>query len=69
MKSLKTGLLATAIAGLMSSGTALANQQTVDQISQLKFNYTIVDNHAALQGVDCASWARTGRPVTRPPSG
>ncbi len=69
MKSLKTGLLATAVAGIMGSGTAFANQQTVDQISQLKFNYTVVDNHAALHGVDCASQARTGHPVTRPPSG
>jgi hexosaminidase len=69
MKSLKTGLLATAVAGLMSSGTALANQQTVDQISQLKFNYTIVDNHAALQGVDCArlgaDWASCNKATIR----
>ena len=41
MKSLKTGLLATAVAGIMGSGTAFANQQTVDQISQLKINYTV----------------------------
>ncbi|HFP9303501.1 TPA: beta-N-acetylhexosaminidase [Raoultella planticola] len=69
MKSLKTGLLATAVAGIMGSGTAFANQQTVDQISQLKINYTVVDNHAALHGVDCASlgadWASCNKATIR----
>ena len=51
----KASLVATAIAGLIASGAAFAGQKTVDQISQLGVNYTITDNHAAQNGVDCAA--------------
>ncbi|WP_058911683.1 beta-N-acetylhexosaminidase [Entomohabitans teleogrylli] len=55
MKTFKASVLGSLIVGLISSGAAFAGQQTVDQISQLKVNYTVNDNHAALNGVDCAA--------------
>ncbi|MBJ3814518.1 family 20 glycosylhydrolase [Shimwellia pseudoproteus] len=51
----KASIPATVIAGLIASGAAFAGQQTVDRISQLAVNYTINDNHAAQNGVDCAA--------------
>lgn len=56
----------TATLGLFSGvGNALANQQLVDQLSQLKLNVKMVDNHAADSGLNCAAlggdWAARRR--------
>ncbi|GKX56308.1 beta-N-acetylhexosaminidase [Leminorella grimontii] len=51
----------TLFAACAFAGGAHASQKTVDQLSQLKVNYQIVDNLAADHGVDCsalgADWA------------
>ncbi|CAI2086737.1 beta-N-acetylhexosaminidase [Serratia ficaria] len=56
----------TATLGLFGgAGNALANQQLVDQLSQLKLNVKMVDNRAADGGLDCAAlgadWAACNR--------
>ncbi|WP_431223272.1 beta-N-acetylhexosaminidase [Serratia sp. L9] len=57
MNKFKMSTLAalTATVGLFGSvGSAMANQQVVDQLSQLKVNLKMLDNRAADNGVDCA---------------
>ncbi|HHG8773360.1 TPA: beta-N-acetylhexosaminidase [Raoultella planticola] len=54
MKKFNISVLATAVMGLLGGGSAIADQKTVDRISELTLNYTIEDNHAALRGVKCA---------------
>ncbi|WP_337262053.1 MULTISPECIES: beta-N-acetylhexosaminidase [unclassified Serratia (in: enterobacteria)] len=57
MNKFKMSALAalTATVGLFGSvGSAMANQQVVDQLSQLKVNLKMQDNRAADNGVDCA---------------
>lgn len=57
MNKFKMSTLAalTATVGLFGSvGSAMANQQVVDQLSQLKVNLKMQDNRAADNGVDCA---------------
>lgn len=57
MNKFKMSALAalTATAGLLGSvGSAMANQQVVDQLSQLQVNLKMLDNRAAENGVDCA---------------
>jgi len=57
MNKFKMSALAalTATVGLFGSvGSAMANQQVVDQLSQLKVNLKMLDNRAADNGVDCA---------------
>ncbi|MFA1239699.1 beta-N-acetylhexosaminidase [Serratia odorifera] len=45
----------TASVGMFGNiGSAMADQQLVDQLSQLKLNIKMVDNRAAEHGVDCA---------------
>lgn len=67
MKTVRLSIIASAMLGLLGSTAALANQGTVDQISQFKLNYAIKDNHAALNGVDCAKlgadWASCNKAV------
>jgi len=47
----------TATLGLFNcAGNSLANQQLVDQLSQLKLNMKMVDNRAADSGLKCAAW-------------
>lgn len=57
MNKFKMSALAalTATVGLFGSmGSAMANQQLVDQLSELKVNLKMLDNRAADHGVDCA---------------
>ncbi|TQI79469.1 hexosaminidase [Serratia fonticola] len=56
MNKFKMSALAVLTAtGLFGSiGSAMANQQVVDQLSQLKVNLKMLDNRAAEHGVDCA---------------
>lgn len=58
MKKIKTAILSTAITsilGFCGCQFAHATQQVVDSMSsQLQVNYTIVDNNANNDGVDCA---------------
>lgn len=57
MNKFKMSALAalTATVGLFGSvGSAMANQQVVDQLSQLQVNLKMLDNRAAEHGVDCA---------------
>jgi hexosaminidase len=57
MNKFKMSALAalTATVGLLGSvGSAMANQQVVDQLSQLQVNLKMLDNRAAEHGVDCA---------------
>ncbi|CAI0927668.1 beta-N-acetylhexosaminidase [Serratia entomophila] len=68
MNGFKLSALAalTATLGLFGGmGNAMANQQLVDQLSQLKLNVKMVDNRAADSGVDCAAlgadWAACNR--------
>lgn len=55
------------ITGLLSSCAAIGGQQTVDRLSELAVNYTIIDNQAGAHGVDCAAlgadWAACNRAV------
>lgn len=55
MKAFNLSVVASALMGLLGSGVALAGQETVDSISTFTLNYTINDNHAAQNGVDCAA--------------
>ncbi|NDJ58451.1 family 20 glycosylhydrolase [Enterobacteriaceae bacterium 4M9] len=55
MKMFKASVLGGVISALLCSGAAFAGQETVDGISKLKLNYTVNDNQAALNGVDCAA--------------
>ncbi|MCX8579061.1 beta-N-acetylhexosaminidase [Gilliamella sp. B2717] len=59
MKKLKTAILATSIASLLSIGvtqSAYANQKTVDLMSaQLNVKYTVNDNQANDHGINCAA--------------
>ena len=66
MKRCNLSVIATALLGVFS-GTALADQATVDRISQFGLNYAVKDNQAALHGVDCAQlgadWASCNKAV------
>ncbi len=61
----RTSQLALAVIAILGSSTGLASQQLVDQISQFGVSYQVTDNHAALNGVDCAvlgaDWASCNR--------
>lgn len=61
MKNFKLSALAVLATACGFAGGAMASQKTVDQLSQFKVNYQIVDNLAATHGVDCsalgADWA------------
>ncbi|AXF75237.1 carbohydate-binding domain-containing protein [Erwinia tracheiphila] len=65
MNKFRASLIATALLSSLASGSVLANQQIVDQISQFGVQYKVTDNHAALNGVDCAAlgadWASCNR--------
>lgn len=65
MKKLRLTLVAAALMSAMASGVATADQSIVDRISQFGVKYTVDDNHAALNGVDCAAlgadWASCNR--------
>lgn len=68
MKIFKFTAIAAATLGLLSyAGGALADQQLVDKLSQLKVNYQLLDNRAADNGVDCAKlgadWASCNQVV------
>ncbi|UDJ81012.1 beta-N-acetylhexosaminidase [Kosakonia oryzae] len=66
MKSVRLSILASAIFGVLSS-PVLANQSTVDAISQFHLNYAVKDNFAAQNGIDCAKlgadWASCNKAV------
>ncbi|PTA93448.1 beta-N-acetylhexosaminidase [Kosakonia sp. H7A] len=66
MKTVRLSILASAIFGILSS-PALANQNTVDAISQFHLNYAVKDNFAAQNGIDCAKlgadWASCNKAV------
>ncbi|QEM92498.1 beta-N-acetylhexosaminidase [Kosakonia radicincitans] len=66
MKTVRSSILASAIFGVLSS-PALANQNTVDAISQFHLNYAVKDNFAAQNGIDCAKlgadWASCNKAV------
>lgn len=66
MKTVRLSILASAIFGVLSSPT-LANQSTVDAISQFHLNYAVKDNFAAQNGIDCAKlgadWASCNKAV------
>ncbi|MBS1204253.1 MAG: beta-N-acetylhexosaminidase [Proteobacteria bacterium] len=66
MKTVHLSILASAIFGILSS-PALANQSTVDAISQFHLNYAVKDNFAARNGTDCAKlgadWASCNKAV------
>ncbi|ANI83899.1 beta-N-acetylhexosaminidase [Kosakonia oryzae] len=66
MKSVHLSILASAIFGVLSS-PVLANQSTVDAISQFHLNYAVKDNFAAQNGIDCAKlgadWASCNKAV------
>ena len=61
----RTSQLALAVIAVLGSSTGLASQPLVDQISQFGVSYQVTDNHAALNGVDCAvlgaDWASCNR--------
>ncbi|MFC5473776.1 beta-N-acetylhexosaminidase [Paraherbaspirillum soli] len=68
MKRWRANVAAAVAASLALLGTANghpAEQRLVDQLSQLKVRYTVVDNLAATHGVDCsalgADWASCNR--------
>jgi len=65
MKTLRLSLIAAALMSIMASSSALADQRVVDSISQFGVKYTVNDNHAALNGIDCAAlgadWASCNR--------
>lgn len=67
MKKFQISVIATALSGMLVSGIAQAGQAAVDSISKFGLNYAITDNHAALNGVDCASlgadWASCNKAV------
>lgn len=67
MKTARLSIVASTMLSLFASATAQANQSTVDRISQFGPNYTISDNHAALNDVDCAwlgaDWASCNKAV------
>lgn len=54
MKTARLSIMASAMLSLFAGGSAQADQGTVDRISQFGLNYAIKDNHAALNGIDCA---------------
>ncbi|KIS43227.1 beta-N-acetylhexosaminidase [Kosakonia radicincitans] len=66
MNTVRLSILASAIFGVLSS-PALANQNTVDAISQFHLNYAVKDNFAAQNGIDCAKlgadWASCNKAV------
>ncbi len=66
MKTVRLSILASAIFGVLST-PALANQSTVDAISQFHLNYAVKDNFAAQNGIDCAKlgadWASCNKAV------
>lgn len=68
MNAFKLSALAalTATMGFLGGmGNAMADQQLVDQLSQLKLNVKMLDNRAGENGVDCAAlgadWASCNR--------
>jgi hexosaminidase len=65
MNIFKANLIAAALLSSLFSGTVVANQQLVDQISQFGVKYKVTDNLAASNGVDCAAlgadWASCNR--------
>ncbi|HEB0129243.1 TPA: carbohydate-binding domain-containing protein, partial [Serratia marcescens] len=68
MNAFKLSALAalTATMGFLGGmGSAMADQQLVDQLSQLKLNVKMLDNRAGENGVDCAAlgadWASCNR--------
>lgn len=69
MKRLQRKALALALAGLMGSTGAMADQKIADTISKFTLNYAVEDNHAAQHGVDCAAlgadWASCSKAVIR----
>lgn len=54
MRTVRLSIMSSVMFGLLGNGMAQADQGTVDRISQFGLNYAIQDNHAALNGVDCA---------------
>ncbi|WP_437891586.1 beta-N-acetylhexosaminidase [Phytobacter sp. V91] len=54
MRTVRLSIMSSVMFGLLGNGMAQADQGTVDRISQFALNYAIKDNHAALNGVDCA---------------
>lgn len=66
MNTVRLSILASAIFGVLSS-PVLANQSTVDAISQFHLNYAVKDNFAAQNGIDCAKlgadWASCNKAV------
>lgn len=67
MKTVRLSMLASAVLAMLGSTAALANQSTVDAISQFHLNYAVKDNFAAQHGVDCAKlgadWASCNKAV------
>lgn len=65
MNIFKASLITMALASTLGSGSSLANQQVVDQVSQFGVKYLVTDNQAAQNGVDCAAlgadWASCNR--------
>lgn len=65
MNKFRASFLAVALFSALTGGKVFANQQIVDQISQFGVKYKVTDNHAALNGVDCAAlgadWASCNR--------
>ncbi len=73
MNAFKLSALAalTATMGFLGGmGNAMADQQLVDQLSQLKLNVKMLDNRAGENGVDCAAlgadWALMQPGVVHP---
>lgn len=66
MKRLNKSVLAALVFGMLS-GQAGADQKTVGQLSEFGVKYQVLDNHAALNGVDCAAlgadWASCNKAV------
>ncbi|WP_342321564.1 beta-N-acetylhexosaminidase [Kosakonia sp. BYX6] len=69
MKTVRLSMLASAVMAMLGSTAALANQSTVDAISQFHLNYSVKDNFAAQNGVDCAKlgadWASCNKAVVK----
>lgn len=67
MKTVRLSMLASAVLAMLGSTAALANQSTVDAISQFHLNYAVKDNFAGQHGVDCAKlgadWASCNKAV------
>ena len=67
MKTVRLSMLASAVLAMLGSTAALANQSTVDAISQFHLNYAVKDKFAAQHGVDCAKlgadWASCNKAV------